>query len=234
MGKKKIEKTVKELNKLTGLNFPYYVGCLFGGALIRNIADARHIDIKMHLFGERIPEPCVSKVDRLFQNRQVFLRAQLKKVSCSPYVDQIVPDLLHRCAVCCGTGKQLLPVELPDRPSVIVQESVHALTQVCIHFTCRLSSVLVTRKFPADFRRVFSVFFPKRAVKKGRTGKAVVKRDLRDRLIGVQQIAHSTPKAQLLDIFAERHAETSRKKSGKIALGEIQLIRDPVQAHESA
>lgn len=25
--------------KLTGLNFPYYVGCLFGGTLVRNIAD---------------------------------------------------------------------------------------------------------------------------------------------------------------------------------------------------
>lgn len=34
--------------KLTGLSFPYYVGCLFGGALVRNIADARGIDLRMH------------------------------------------------------------------------------------------------------------------------------------------------------------------------------------------
>lgn len=33
---------------LTGLSFPYYVGCLFGGALIRNIADARGIELRMY------------------------------------------------------------------------------------------------------------------------------------------------------------------------------------------
>lgn len=32
---------------LTGLNFPYYVGCLFGGALVRNIADAKKINLRM-------------------------------------------------------------------------------------------------------------------------------------------------------------------------------------------
>ena len=39
---------ISMLLKLTGLSFPYYVGCLFGGALIRNIADARGIDLRMH------------------------------------------------------------------------------------------------------------------------------------------------------------------------------------------
>ncbi len=34
--------------KQTGLSFPYYVGCLFGGALVRNIADAKGLDLRMH------------------------------------------------------------------------------------------------------------------------------------------------------------------------------------------
>lgn len=38
---------ISALLKLTGLNFPYYVGCLFGGALLRNIADAKHIDLHL-------------------------------------------------------------------------------------------------------------------------------------------------------------------------------------------
>lgn len=39
---------ISKLLKLTGLSFPYYVGCLFGGALIRNIADARGIELRMN------------------------------------------------------------------------------------------------------------------------------------------------------------------------------------------
>ncbi len=39
---------ISKLLALTGLNFPYYVGCLFGGALIRNIADARGMDLRMY------------------------------------------------------------------------------------------------------------------------------------------------------------------------------------------
>lgn len=38
---------ISSLLKLTGLSFPYYVGCLFAGAIFRNIADAKKIDIKM-------------------------------------------------------------------------------------------------------------------------------------------------------------------------------------------
>ena len=38
---------ISKLLNLTGLSFPYYVGCLFGGALIRNLADARHTDLRM-------------------------------------------------------------------------------------------------------------------------------------------------------------------------------------------
>ena len=39
---------ISALLKLTGLSFPYYVGCLFGGAIIRNIADARKTDLRMY------------------------------------------------------------------------------------------------------------------------------------------------------------------------------------------
>ena len=39
---------ISKLLLMTGLNFPYYVGCLFGGALIRNLADAFHKDLRMN------------------------------------------------------------------------------------------------------------------------------------------------------------------------------------------
>ena len=39
---------ISALLRLTGLNFPYYVGCLFGGALIRNIADMFHKELRMN------------------------------------------------------------------------------------------------------------------------------------------------------------------------------------------
>lgn len=37
---------ISALLQLTGLNFPYYVGCLFGGALIRNLADMFHKELR--------------------------------------------------------------------------------------------------------------------------------------------------------------------------------------------
>ena len=39
---------ISKLLLMTGLNFPYYVGCLFGGALIRNLADAFHKELRMN------------------------------------------------------------------------------------------------------------------------------------------------------------------------------------------
>ena len=39
---------ISKLLLMTGLNFPYYVGCLFGGALVRNIADVFHKDLRMN------------------------------------------------------------------------------------------------------------------------------------------------------------------------------------------
>lgn len=38
---------IYKLLNLTGLNFPYYVGCLFGGAIIRNLADMGYLKIRM-------------------------------------------------------------------------------------------------------------------------------------------------------------------------------------------
>lgn len=38
---------ISKLLSMTGLNFPYYVGLLFGGALVRNIADASGKELRM-------------------------------------------------------------------------------------------------------------------------------------------------------------------------------------------
>lgn len=38
---------ISQLLNMTGLTFPYYVGCLFGGALVRNIADTGILKIQM-------------------------------------------------------------------------------------------------------------------------------------------------------------------------------------------
>ncbi len=39
---------ISKLLSLTGLNFPYYVGLLFGGALVRNLADMTHRELRMY------------------------------------------------------------------------------------------------------------------------------------------------------------------------------------------
>lgn len=38
---------IGKLLNMTGITFPYYVGCLFGGAVIRNIADSGKLKIRM-------------------------------------------------------------------------------------------------------------------------------------------------------------------------------------------
>ena len=38
---------ISKLLNLTKITFPYYVGCLFGGAIIRNIADLKYLKISM-------------------------------------------------------------------------------------------------------------------------------------------------------------------------------------------
>lgn len=38
---------VGKLLNMTGITFPYYVGCLFGGAIVRNIADSGKANIRM-------------------------------------------------------------------------------------------------------------------------------------------------------------------------------------------
>lgn len=42
-----IDTYINKLLALTGLGFPYYVGCLFGGALLRNISDAGAFTIRI-------------------------------------------------------------------------------------------------------------------------------------------------------------------------------------------
>lgn len=39
---------IGKLLNMTGITFPYYVGCLFGGAVIRNIADSGKLKIRMN------------------------------------------------------------------------------------------------------------------------------------------------------------------------------------------
>ena len=39
---------IGKLLNMTGVTFPYYVGCLFGGAVIRNIADSGKLKIRMN------------------------------------------------------------------------------------------------------------------------------------------------------------------------------------------
>ena len=74
---------ISALLKLTGLNFPYYVGCLFGGALIRNIADARHIDIKMHQV-DVISNTCLN----------LFLSMALMSLSIAKLIDLALPMIV--------------------------------------------------------------------------------------------------------------------------------------------
>ena len=74
---------ISKLLKLTGLNFPYYVGCLFGGALVRNIADARHIDLKMHQI-DVISNTCLN----------LFLSMALMSLSIAKLIDLALPMIV--------------------------------------------------------------------------------------------------------------------------------------------
>ena len=74
---------ISALLKLTGLNFPYYVGCLFGGALIRNLADARHIDIKMHQI-DVISNTCLN----------LFLSMALMSLNIAKLIDLALPMIV--------------------------------------------------------------------------------------------------------------------------------------------
>ena len=71
---------ISKLLALTGLSFPYYVGCLFGGALVRNIADARKIDLKM---------PQIDVISNTCLN--LFLSMALMSLSIAKLIDLALP-----------------------------------------------------------------------------------------------------------------------------------------------
>ena len=71
---------ISKLLALTGLSFPYYVGCLFGGALVRNIADARNIDLKM---------PQIDIISNTCLN--LFLSMALMSLSIAKLIDMALP-----------------------------------------------------------------------------------------------------------------------------------------------
>ena len=74
---------ISKLLKLTGLSFPYYVGCLFGGALIRNIADARHTDLRMYEI-DVISNTCLN----------LFLSMALMSLNIAKLVDLALPMIV--------------------------------------------------------------------------------------------------------------------------------------------
>ena len=74
---------ISKLLKLTGLSFPYYVGCLFGGALIRNIADARHTDLRMYEINV-ISNTCLN----------LFLSMALMSLNIAKLVDLALPMIV--------------------------------------------------------------------------------------------------------------------------------------------
>ena len=74
---------ISKLLQLTGLSFPYYVGCLFGGALFRNIADARHLDLRMHEI-DVISNTCLN----------LFLSMALMSLNIAKLVDLALPMIV--------------------------------------------------------------------------------------------------------------------------------------------
>lgn len=71
------------LLSLTGVNFPYYVGCLFGGLIIRNIADARGITLDL---------PEIDIVGNCALN--LFLSLALMSLSISTLVSLALPMIV--------------------------------------------------------------------------------------------------------------------------------------------
>lgn len=74
---------VSWLLNLTGLNFPYYVGCLFGGLIFRNIADARKFTLDL---------PEINIVGNCSLN--LFLSLALMSLSISSLVSLAIPMIV--------------------------------------------------------------------------------------------------------------------------------------------
>lgn len=76
---------IHKLLMLTGLTFPYYVGCLFGGALIRNIADYSNGSIKINM-------PEIDIISNISLN--LFLSMALMTLNINALVDLALPMIV--------------------------------------------------------------------------------------------------------------------------------------------
>ena len=74
---------ITQLLKLTGLNFPYYVGCLFAGAITRNLADARGKDLRM---------PEIDVISNCSLN--LFLSMALMSLNIAKLIDLALPMII--------------------------------------------------------------------------------------------------------------------------------------------
>lgn len=74
---------ISYLLNLTGITFPYYVGCLFGGAIARNLSD-------MKVFGLRMEE--INIIGNISLN--LFLSMTLMALNISKLIDLAVPMLV--------------------------------------------------------------------------------------------------------------------------------------------
>lgn len=74
---------ISKLLSMTGLNFPYYVGLLFGGALVRNIADASGKELRM------------AELDTISNTSlNLFLSMALMSLNISKLIDLALPMIV--------------------------------------------------------------------------------------------------------------------------------------------
>ena len=74
---------ISKLLSMTGLNFPYYVGLLFGGALVRNIADASGKELRM------------AELDTISNTAlNLFLSMALMSLNISKLIDLALPMIV--------------------------------------------------------------------------------------------------------------------------------------------
>ena len=76
---------IGKILNLTGLNFPYYVGCLFGGAFIRNLADMGNSPIKLRM----------KEIDTIGSiSLNLFLSMALMSLNISKLLDLALPMII--------------------------------------------------------------------------------------------------------------------------------------------
>ncbi|MBY5969270.1 MULTISPECIES: sodium/glutamate symporter [Halomonas] len=74
----------------TGINFPYYVGCLFGGTLLRNLSDSGHLTLRHNEIG------IISGI-----SLNLFLSITLMSLNISALIDLALPMMAILVAQMC-------------------------------------------------------------------------------------------------------------------------------------